>query len=360
MQDVLIIGGGIAGISAAARLSKNFSTTVLEAEPSLAYHASGRSAAAFIEDYGNDTVRELNRDSTEFLHLNDSRVLSSRGLLLIADKRQKSEFKKERKSFGLVSITRKEAHSKLPIIDIEKIKFAAYREDVFDLDTDLFFQNFLSETRKNGAKIITNSKVNNIESLSCGWNVITTEREFKAKILINAAGPWADEIANLAKVKPIGFIPFKRSIAKIPIGEQSNIGGWPFLFGVNESWYAKPDAGQLLVSPSEEEPCEPHDAWADDLTVAEGISRFEEYVKIRVKRISAKWAGLRTFSPDRSLVIGFDPAKKNFFWLAGQGGYGFQTAASASELVKDLISNNPPKLSPQAIKNLSPIRFSKI
>jgi D-arginine dehydrogenase len=158
-------------------------------------------------------------------------------------------------------------------------------------------------------------------------------------------------------VRPLGFVPNRRSMARIPAPGGHDISKWPMLFGAGETWYAKPDAGALIVSPAEEDPQEPHDAWADDMVLAEGLARYEEMVTEPVTRLISNWAGLRTFSPDRVLVIGRDPRESDFFWLAGQGGYGFQTCPAASRLAADLIGGRATGLSPCLVHALDPARF---
>ena len=358
MFNVIIIGGGIAGISVAARLSNHSSVLLLERESALGYHASGRSAASFIKDYGNDTTRDLNSLSFEYLHSANNGVLSNRGLMILAKKGQKNEFKSSSESLGLTEISLSEALKAVPIVNRKVVKYASYREDVYDLNTNRLIQNFEREAKRNNAEIKINSAVKKIERSKSIWRVLTDSGEYHSNILVNASGAWVDYISNLAGIEKIGFLPMRRSMARIPLPSEFDVTDWAFFSGPNEDWYAKPDAGQLIVSPAEEDLVEPHDAWAEDLTIAEGISRYQEFVTTPVKRITSNWAGLRTFAPDRSLVIG--PAKGNssFFFMAGQGGYGFQTAPAASNLLKELIMGLPHNLEKKIIKKLDPKRFN--
>src|SRR5690606_4070299 len=182
--------------------------------------------------------------------------------------------------------------------------------------------------------------------------------EARGRILINAAGAWVDEIAAMAGLARIGFTPLRRSMARIPAPSHLDVARWPMIFGPAEAWYMKPDAGALIVSPAEEDPvATPHDAWADDMVLAEGLARYEDCVTEPVTRLLASWAGLRTFSPDRQPVIGFAPEHPGFFWLAGQGGYGFQTCPAASRLAADLILEREPELAPELVAALAPGRF---
>jgi glycine/D-amino acid oxidase-like deaminating enzyme len=161
----------------------------------------------------------------------------------------------------------------------------------------------------------------------------------------------------MAGVAPLGFTPLRRSMARIPAPGGHDVSRWPMIFGAGETWYAKPDAGALIVSPAEEEHCAPHDAFADDMVLAEGLARYEEMVTEPVTRMLANWAGLRTFSPDRVPVIGFDVAQPGFFWLAGQGGYGFQSAPAASKMAADLVLGQATGLDAGLVAALSPARF---
>ena len=239
MHDIVIIGGGIAGISAAARLAPHSDVLVLEAESHLAYHASGRSAAAFIQDYGNSVIRALNTASFEYLSSANGGVLSPRGMMMLGKALEREDFLIEMHDFGLSEISIEEAKHKVPLIDQNSVKFAAYRENVSDIDTDLFFQNFLRIARAHGTKIKTEAKVTNINFENGTWHLVTDEQTYSAKMLVNASGAWVDQIAEMAGIEPLGFTPYRRSIARIPVPGGYDPSNWPLLDGVNESWYAK-------------------------------------------------------------------------------------------------------------------------
>lgn len=162
----------------------------------------------------------------------------------------------------------------------------------------------------------------------------------------------------MAGVRPLGFTPLRRSMARIPAPGGHDPARWPMIFGAGEAWYAKPDAGALIVSPAEEDPSHPHDAWPDDMVLAGGLARYEAMMTVPVTRLLASWAGLRTFAPDRVPVIGPDPAEPSFLWLAGQGGYGFQTSPAASLLAADLLAGRHPALDAGTVAALSPRRLA--
>ncbi len=354
MTDVIIIGGGIAGISAAARLSKHAQVIVLEAESALGYHASGRSAALFEENYGCASVKTLNRASAAY----HQPYLSPRGFLLVGRAGEDEIFASELKDLKSNEISVQDAQTLVPILN-DKITRAAYHDSAQDIDTDRLIQDFAKVVRGNGGQVITNAKVDAISFQNDRWSVSSGTENYSSQTLINAAGAWADQIAALAHLAPIGITPLRRSMARTPAPLGHNITNWPIFFGVGETWYAKPDAGKLLISPADETLVEPHDAYADDMTLAEGIDRFQQHVTHEVTRVETTWAGLRSFAPDRTLVLGRDPVKPSFIWCAGQGGYGFQTAPAASQLISDILTGHASELDHTSIAALSPSRFQR-
>mmetsp|Transcript_22822 Transcript_22822/g.37973 ORF Transcript_22822/g.37973 Transcript_22822/m.37973 type:complete len:353 (+) Transcript_22822:490-1548(+) len=352
MTDIIVIGGGIAGVSAAARVSAHAQVTLLEAEEALGYHASGRSAALFEQNYGCASVVALNRASAAY----HQPYLTPRGFLLLGRKGEDAAFDADLSDLASVEITVDEARTRVPILN-DTITRAAYHSSAQDIDTDRMIQDFARVIRANGGQIITGAQVTGLEhgpnwTVRCGNDLLT------AHTVVNAAGAWADQIAALAGIKPIGITPCRRSMARIPAPGGHDVGTWPIFFGVAETWYAKPDAGKLLISPADEDPVAPHDAWADDMVLAEGLDRYAQHVTEPVTRVETTWAGLRSFAPDRTLVLGQDPEKSHFIWCAGQGGYGFQTAPAASQLVADLTLGRPSELDPATITALAPNRFS--
>jgi glycine/D-amino acid oxidase-like deaminating enzyme len=359
MSRVIIIGGGVAGISAAARLAPHADVTVLEGEDRLAYHASGRSAAMFLRHYGNATIKALNAASADHHHHADGGVLSPRGIMMVASAGHEDAFRADSADLGLEEITLHEAATLWPILNRDTITHAAYREDAQDLDTDLLIQNFARSARASGAQIVTGARVTGIVRMATGWRVTTADGQtHDSDILVNAAGAWADPVAQMAGLRPLGIQPYRRSMARIALPQGMSPAEWPFVDGVGESWYCKPDAGALIVSPADEDPVAPQDAWANDMVLAEGLARYQDAVTEPVTRMLANWAGLRSFAPDRALVIGADADEAGFFWCAGQGGYGFQTAPAASQLLADLILGRTPELDAATVAALDPKRFS--
>ncbi|UWQ14905.1 FAD-binding oxidoreductase [Aliiroseovarius sp. M344] len=357
MDDFIVIGGGIAGVSAGSRLSKLGRVTLLEAEDALAYHASGRSAAMFEECYGAPSVVELNRASRSFHETANGGVLSPRGLLIVAGKGQEDALAVDLDVMHLDPVTADDALALVPILNPKTFVGAGYHKDAWDIDTDRLIQNFSRDVRANG-EVVTGAKATKITRLPDRWEVTTPKGVFTAKSLVNAAGGWADQVATLAGISPIGIQPYRRSIARIPAPGGHDVTNWPLFMGAGESWYAKPDAGALIVSPAEAHPMDPHDAWADDMVLAEGLARYENMVTEPVTRMMANWAGLRSFAPDRNLVIGRSTEDAGFLWFAGQGGYGFQTSPAASQLLADIVSGDAPEIDAATVAVLSPARFS--
>lgn len=354
--DFLIIGGGIAGVSAAARLSQHGKVTLLEAETNLAHHASGRSAALYEPRYGLAPVVELSINSGDYLRAQPN-VLSPRGIMILGRPGEDNAFEHDIADMQLPEITFDQARSIVPILNPATVSRAALASHAWDIDTDLLLQTFAREAKANGADFHLNARATAITKTAQGWRVTTATGTYDGTILINASGAWVDQTAQMAGITPLGFQPNRRSMARIPAPGGHDVTHWPMMFGCGETWYAKPDAGALIVSPAEEHAMEPHDAWADDMVLAEGLARYEEFVTEPVTKLLSNWAGLRTFSPDRVLVIGPDAADPSFFWLAGQGGYGFQSSPCASQLAADLITGTRPSASASLIAALSPARF---
>ncbi|MCZ4262060.1 FAD-dependent oxidoreductase [Limimaricola sp. G21655-S1] len=362
-NDVIVLGGGIAGVSAAAEIATQARVTVIEAEPSIGYHATGRSAALFIRNYGNATLRALNAASAPFLDapdgVSDRSLLSPRGELLVANESEMDALEAYANgASGLERLSPAEAVEIVPILRRESIVAALLERDAQDIDVDRMLQGYARLLRHRGGQIVTGLRVEALRHEAGLWRIETKEGEITAPVLINAAGAWADMVARAAGAAPLGITPMRRSAAILPMPEEVAFDDWPMFASAAERWYAKPEAGKLMVSPADEDPVDPHDAWPDDMVLAEGLHRYEQAVTVPVSRVERSWAGLRSFSPDRSPVVGFDPARTGLFWLAGQGGYGVQTAPALSRLAADLCLGRAPALSPHVVSALSPGRFA--
>lgn len=361
-SDVLVIGGGIAGISAAAELAAHMSVCVLEAETVPGYHATGRSAAIFIRNYGNATLRALNAASAPFLAAPDGigtdSLLSPRGEMLIATEDELDALDAySAGATGLEALTPDQAVELVPILCRELIAGAIIEWDAQDIDVDRMLAGYGRLLRARGGQTVTGARVEGMRRKAGVWTVRAGDTDYQAPLVVNAAGAWADGVAGLAGLAPLGLQPMRRSAALLPAPAGHDIRTWPLFASAAEQWYAKPEAGKLMVSPADEDPVEPHDAWAEDMVLAEGLHRYEQAVTHQVTRVERTWAGLRTFAPDRSPVVGFDPRAEGLFWLAGQGGYGIQTAPGLSRLAAALVAGERVVLDTDTVAVLCPARF---
>ncbi|WP_138934113.1 NAD(P)/FAD-dependent oxidoreductase [Roseovarius arcticus] len=361
-SDIIIIGGGIAGISAAAELARHANVIVLEAEAQLGYHATGRSAAIYIRNYGNAVLRAIN-DASEPTLTNpqgifDHSLLSPRGELLIASEEELPTLEAyAADATGLDRLTGAEAARMVPILRAGPIAGAIYEDSAQGIDVDLMLQGYARLFKSRGGRVITNARVTNIERSGGEWIVSAGAETYGAPTIVNAGGAWADQIAALAGALQMKLQPMRRSAAILALGPEHDVSRWPLFGSVSETWYAKPDAGRLMVSPADQDPVAPHDAWPDDMVLAEGLDRYEQAVTVPVTRIQRSWAGLRTFAPDKSPVVGYAPDAEGFFWLAGQGGYGVQTAPALSQAAAALISGGVQVLAPDILAAIAPDRF---
>ncbi len=358
--DVLIIGGGIAGISAAARIAPDAKVIVLEREKATGTHSTGRSAAIFVLNYGNATLKALNAASEPVFRepgdLCEGPLLTPRGELLLATEGEAGALEKAlAASSGLERLTPEEAVEIVPVVRRDGLIGAAFERDASDIDVDLLLGGFIRLLRAQGGQIVTNAEAMSVTRDGDVWRVETPAGVYVAPVIINAAGAWADVVAERAGVRKIGLQPMRRSAALIP--EPQGAAKWPLFGSLREDWYAKPQSGTLMISPADEDPVEPQDAWPDDMVLAEGIDRFERMTTIQVTRVEHTWAGLRSFTDDRTPVAGFAPDAEGFFWLAGQGGYGIQTSPALSALAADLVTGRDPMMSADIVAALSPGRF---
>ncbi|MBX3568027.1 MAG: FAD-binding oxidoreductase [Rhizobiaceae bacterium] len=340
--DVILVGGGIAGAGAAYEISASHRVVVLEREAQCGYHSTGRSAASFTENYGTATIRRLALASRGFLAeppkgFCDHPLLGRRGMITIARADQRERLAKALDTArslvpSIVPLDPAEAIARVPVLRPDYLAACFFEPNSMDLDVDGLHQGFLRGARARGATIRTNAEVREIRRAGDLWTVETTAGIFTAPRIVNAAGAWGDVVAAMAGVAPIGLQPKRRTAFNIPAPDGMSISGWPLIDDVGAEFYFKPDAGQLLVSPADATPSEPMDAWPDDMDVAIGADRLGQATTIEVQRVSRSWAGLRTFAPDGSPVVGPDGSAPGFIWLVGQGGYGIKTASAMSRI----------------------------
>lgn len=355
--DVIVIGGGVAGLTLAADLAQGGAQVlVLEAEAAVGYHTSGRSAALYEPTYGAPAVRDLSIASGDWYHA--SGLLGPRGLMILGREAERDLFEHDLAAMGMDRLPLDEAFARVPVLRRDVVTLAGYHGNAWDIDTDLLLQGAVARIRARAGTVRLKARVTAIARVGGAWELRIGAEMVRAPVVVNAAGAWVNVVAGMAGVAGPRFQPYRRSMARIPAPGGLDVSGWPMIFGSGETWYAKPDAGALIVSPAEEHPMDPQDAWADDMVLAEGLARYEEFVTEPVTRMLSNWAGLRTFAPDRVLVIGPDPGAPGFFWQAGQGGYGFQTAPAASRLGADLILGRAPEVGAALVAAVSPARFA--
>ncbi|MDF3606503.1 FAD-binding oxidoreductase [Paracoccus sp. DMF-8] len=355
MSDIIIIGGGIAGVAAAAELSHQAKVTLIEAESALACHASGRSAALCEPFYGPAPVVELSLASGPGLA--EAGVLSPRGVMLLAPAGEDRGFATEAESMRLQEIDIGQAVATVPILEPAALGRVAFGGHAQDIDTDLLIQSLARAARSRGADILTSAPASAIRRVAGAWQVTMPRGDIAAPVLVNAAGPWADRIATMAGIAPLGIVARRRSMARIAIPGEHDMRHWPMMLGLGESWYAKPDAGAMIVSPADADPVEPYDARAEDMTIAEGLARYAAMVRVPVQRLLATWAGLRSFAPDGVPLYGRDAAQPGFIWFAGQGGYGFQSSLGSARFLGDLLGGRG--VDPHLARALDPARFAR-
>ncbi|SFE74976.1 NAD(P)/FAD-dependent oxidoreductase [Roseivivax sediminis] len=360
--DILIVGAGIAGIGAGSEAAADASVIVLESEPRAGMHATGRSAALFIRNYGNATLRALNAASAPIFEAAaefcDGPVLGPRGVLQIAGEDELAALDAYADgAAGLTRMTGAEAAKIVPILRPERIAAALHEPDAQDIDVDRLLQGFQRRLKARGGRVDAGARVTAIAREGGVWRIETQKAVYEAPVIVDAAGGWADELAGLAGVAPLGLVPHRRSAALLPAPGGHDVSRWPLFGTVTETWYAKPDAGKLMVSPADQDPVTPHDVWPEDMVLAEGLDRYARAVTEPVTRVERSWAGMRTFAPDRTPVVGFDPSAEGFFWLAGQGGYGIQTSPALSRHASALLTGRAPELPEAVVAALAPERL---
>lgn len=347
--DFLIIGGGIAGLSAASRLARHGNIVVLEGEDALGYHSSGRSVTFSHYGIGNSSVRGLTSYSRAFFEAPPegfcpTPLCRTQTSLYAATEGALSELDlmhREIKRFAEVHLAEAaEIEALCPVLKTGPGGFisAVVDNSGLRLDADALLQSFAREIRSKSGEIHLGKRIASIGRAGSNWRVRTEAGdEYEAPILINAAGAWADHLASLAGVKPLGLQPMRRTIIVIDPPADADVQNWPFVHSVKSDFYMLPESGRLLVSPVDEAPSDPCDTYPEEYDIALAASKVEEYTRLNVRRIAHSWAGLRSFVADRVPTAGFAPDAPGFFWLAGQGGYGLQTAPAMAEIVEALV-----------------------
>ena len=354
--DFAIVGAGMAGASLAAQLAPTGARVLLlEAEAAPGYHATGRSAAFWTESYGGPDVQPLTTASGPALRAGG--YLTPRGALTIARTGQEAEiaaFADRYEALGVrvERLDRAAIAARVPGLRADWTA-GALEADCCDIDVARLHQDYLVEARRAGAELWTGAALAAAEP---GWLLTTADvRQARAEVLINAAGAWADEVATLAGVPRIGIQPYRRTVAQLRTAP-APADSLPLVLDLSEQFYFKPQTGRLWLSPHDETSSPPCDAAPEELDVAAAVARLEQVVDWRVDRVEHRWAGLRSFAPDRLPVYGPSPDNPRFFWFAGQGGFGIQTAPAAAALAASLLV--PGRTSPVDPARYAPARFA--
>ena len=343
--DIAIIGAGMAGASLAAEVAPYASVVLLEGEDQPGYHSTGRSAAFWSETYGGPFVQPLTTASKQLLaapdpDFSERPFLSPRGALHIADASGEAALDDLLASFGgpveLHGLGRAALAERLPMLRAGWNRAVA-EPSCADIDVAALHAAYLRSARRDGATLLTNAEVVTLAREAGGWLLSTKGGPVAADIVVNAAGAWADPIAKLAGARPLGIRPYRRTLVQLAMAPPADP-ALPLVMDAAERFYFKPEAGgRLWLSPHDETPCDPCDAAPEELDTAIAIDRFERVVDWPIARIERRWAGLRSFAPDRLPVYGFDPVTPGLFWCAGQGGFGIQTAPAAAKLAAELL-----------------------
>ena len=350
--DFLVIGGGIAGLSAAASLARHGRTIVLEAEEAVGYHSSGRSATYAHYGIGNAAVRGLTSYSRRFFlapppGFVEAPLAREAGALFIAREEMLAtldalEADMRRFTSTIDRLGEADMLALCPVLKTGPNSTVAgvYDSSGLKLDTDALLQAYARSLRAQAGELRTGERVAAIERAGTDWEVETGTGRFTAPVLINAAGAWADRIAELAGVRPLGLSAKRRTIIVVDPPAGMDVRAWPFIKTAVDEFYMLPEAGQIMASPVDEVPDDPGDAQPEEYDLALAAWRLEEYTSLSISRIAHRWAGLRTFTFDRVPTAGFAPDAPGFFWLAGQGGYGLQTAPAMAAIVESLATGS--------------------
>jgi D-arginine dehydrogenase len=366
IYDYIVIGGGMAGASAAYELSAHGTVLVLETEKTAGYHATGRSAALFTRNYGGPVVRQINAASEAFFRsppagFCETPFLSPRGSLTVAapgyEDALDSVLAMSEPGQEVCSIDPKEACEMVGFLRPDRVARAVYEANVADIDVASLHLAYLKGAKARGSVIMTNQPVTGLTYQSGVWRVQTSRDSFAAAKIINAAGAWADQVGALAGARKIGLVPKRRTGIIINAPEGTKCGALPAIDFAGGDAYIKPDATKLMASPGDATPTEPHDAWPDDMDIAVLVDWIQRETKIQVTKVESSWAGLRSFVADEAPVVGFDRDVPGFFWLAGQGGYGIMMAPALAVLTANLCVNSPESQAGSFVDAVSPDRL---
>ena len=355
--DFVVIGAGIAGLSAAAELAAVGSVALCEAETQPAQHTTGRSAATIIDWYGGAAISPFTVASRAWLASDgsgraDSPLLAGRGLLAVAQ--GQGHHRPDRAA----AVTAADVLTMVPVMRGELIADAWYDDEVSDIDVAEVLQVYRRLLVERNGRLHLGARVSAITRRGDGWVVSAGDESISTAMIVNAAGAWADEIATLAGVQPVGLQPLRRTMFTFRHPPAVDPKDWPMVLDLDDRYYFKADAGQMMASPVDETVDRPCDARPDEIDVARAIDELNAATTFSIRSVTSTWAGLRTFAPDRGLVIGRDPHASSFLWCAGQGGFGIQTAPAVAATITAIVAGTEPPVSAEALAAASPARLT--
>lgn len=364
-ESVVVVGGGIAGLSLASQAASDFDVTVLESEFQPGYHSTGRSAAVLHIPFENDVVHRLTLESVDFFQ-SPSRgfngIAESLSSLRIGGTAEAPKIETFLETWiarcpWLERLSQKQLFAKCPILS-KKFTSGVIDNQSLHLDVHHLLTCTRHAFKELGGKIETNFRVVSVESVHGSWK-LTSDRgaTVTADILVNAAGAWVDEIARLAGIQPLGVQARRRTGIRCKPNVFSS--SWPMCYLITDDLYFKPEGQSLMLSPCDATPSEPCDAQPETIDIAEAIARLEESTTLQNVVPHESWAGLRVFAPDQCPVIGYDHDHPGFFWYGAFGGFGVQTAPGCSKLGALLLRHSTLTNSSLSIQELSPSRLDR-
>jgi D-arginine dehydrogenase len=373
IYDFMIVGGGIAGASAGFALAVLGTVLLVERESQFGYHSTGRSAAVFLKSHGPDVIRALATASQPFLlhppdGFTDFPLLKPRGMLLIGGRDDVAALDRAAEECGRYvegarRLNADQAREMVPVLRDDYLGGAVFDPEAMDIDVHSLHYGFLRGLRARGGKTLTNAGLASIERARGYWTAQTPNGRFAARVLLNAAGAWCDQVARLADAASVGLVPKRRTAFIFQPPPGTPLENWPVVHDIHETFYFKPDAGKILASPADETPMEPCDVHPDDVDIAAAIERIQRCASLPVTHIERRWAGLRSFVSDGCPVVGYDPRVEEFFWIAGQGGYGIETSPALGRLSARLAAKRgvPHDLADLGVhaETVSPARFAR-
>jgi D-arginine dehydrogenase len=351
--DFLVVGAGISGAAAAYELAAHGATVLLEMEDRPGHHSTGRSASLYTPNYGPKAVRAVCQAAYPFFRdpprgFSDYPVLTPRGALSVAIDDPQGQLDRQLQDHGaehpISEITPAEACRLCPPLRPDLFRRALYEPGVMDMDAAAIHQGFLRGFKSRGGRLAVAEPVTALEPMSGdsagGWTAVTRTNRYHARVVVNAAGAWADRLASMAGVAPIGLEPRLRTAMVFEAPPEFCSAGQPVVDFADTEAYFKPEAGRIMASPGDATPSEPMDAYPDDMVVAELADYLERHTLLKIERVLRSWAGLRSFVADSVPVVGFAPDAEGFFWLAGQGGYGIMMAPVLARVTAGLVAGS--------------------